>query len=262
MAVQTRGGQPPAERRRGSARLRGHTRRRAARRSAGRRSLHARGRLIAGWPEMLNGGVNGTNSPARRCGAPGSSLSLTITPSSIGGSASVGVSRRSHPSSHHPCTARRNSIWAFIACSSCGAENCDAYSAIAQFIGSMSSGVSLDVRSPPRERPATRPSCRTTVLRTAGRSPGRRALPGSRARTSWPSFSSIVRRRRGPRRRTRRAASHQRADGGRAGRSRSRPGSAPISSRYGRSGGGAVSVSPTPDRAWRRAAQRCRGPCG
>ncbi len=43
---------------------------------------------------------------------------------------------------------------------------------------------------------------------------------------------------------------------------RSRPGSAPNSSPYGRVGGGAITVSPTPGRGRRRAAGRCRAPIG
>ena len=70
-------------------------------------AVHSNGRLMAGWPLVLNGGVNGTNWPARCIGAIGFSGSLTIVPSFSGNSATVGVSSRSQPSYHHDWTARR-----------------------------------------------------------------------------------------------------------------------------------------------------------
>ena len=73
-------------------------------------AVHSSGRLIAGWPLVLNDGVKGTKSPERRVGDIGSSGSLTIVPSLSGSSPCVGVSRRSQPSCHHDCTARR--YWA------------------------------------------------------------------------------------------------------------------------------------------------------
>ena len=59
--------------------------------------MRCTGRLIAGCPLMLNGGVNAATRPARRMGAVGCSGLFSNSVSNGGGSASVGVSNRSQP---------------------------------------------------------------------------------------------------------------------------------------------------------------------
>ena len=223
---------PRAAPRAGRAALRPPAGRSAARRRAARRRRRT-ARIAAGWPVTLTSGVNGVNSPPRWNCSHGSSGSKT-QPIGTGSFASAGVSTTS-TSLQNATTcravslqrrrplARRSTLDVSHARAACECP----VDRLQQRRGSRpgySAGVDLpQLRE--RARAATRP--------TTAASPRRRRARARRARR--------LRRVRRPRH----ARSTSIGIGGSVVNAmRSRPGSAPTSSRNGRSGAGAQCASP------------------
>ncbi len=161
-----------------------------------------------------------------------------------GGSATVGVSSRSQPSAHH--------------CWSLAPERVHRRLRRRQVHGAVASWPSRPAPSSPargRRRSARgRGWCRTgrrpspsaspTASRSARSARRSASASGHSAATSWPSASSIA----AAERVAATQSSWRNSPCGWVSSTpmRSRPGSAPTSSAYGRAGGGAITVSPTP----------------